>query len=246
MSGKKVGAYMRSLAIATGFVACFMVASSPASAGTQWNVGVSGGKDGIDGFHVSVGEYYRVPEKEVVVVHERGICDEELPVVFFIAQRAHVHPDSIVMLRNRGMSWMNITLHFGLSPEIYYVPVRYGYPHGNAYGYYQHNPRSEWRRIALKDRDIVNQVNLRFMSEHHGYSPERVMQYRSQGRSFTTINRDITHERHGRVAYNDRKEGRDNGRTLRENRHQGNVQANSGEWKENRHQKPGRENGKDK
>lgn len=252
MSGKNVGAYMRSLAITLGFAACFMVASSPASAGTEWNVGLSGGNDGIDGFHVSVGEYYRVPQREVIVVHDRGICDEDLPVVFYLAQRARVHPDSIVMLRKRGMSWMNITLHFGLSPEIYYVPVPvgYGYPHGHAYGHYRHHPRNEWRRMVLRDRDIVNQVNLRFISEHYRYSPERVMKYRSEGRSFAAINRNVRHERHGRVAYNDRRENgdrrndRDSGRTWREDRNQGHGQGKPGHREKNPHQNPGRENGR--
>jgi hypothetical protein len=31
---------------------------------TQWNLGVSIGNEGINAFHLSVGEYYRVPEAE--------------------------------------------------------------------------------------------------------------------------------------------------------------------------------------
>jgi hypothetical protein len=186
-----------------------LIASLPAFADTQWNVGVSGGSNGIDGFEISVGQYYHVPEQEVIVVHERGIHEEELPVVFYLAKRAHVAPGAVVDLRLDGMSWMDITLHFGLSPEIYYVPVkveRHGPPYGNAYGYYKKHPKGDWRRSDLRDRDIVNQVNLKFISEHHRYAPDRVMKSRSEGRSFQVIDRDIRHEKQAKAKHKEQKE----------------------------------------
>src|SRR4030042_6054483 len=84
--------------------------TQPSLAQTQWNLGVSIGNEGVNGFHLSVGEYYRVPEREVVVVRKRGIPDEELPVVFYLATRARVAPRAILDLRLRGLSWMEITL----------------------------------------------------------------------------------------------------------------------------------------
>jgi hypothetical protein len=207
----------------------FMLLSSPASAGTPFSVSVSGDSKGINEFNLSIGEYYRVPEREVVVVHERGIDEEELPVVFFLAQRARVRPEVIVDLRLRGMNWMDITLHYGLNPDIYYVPVkvvRKGPPYGNAYGYYKKHKKKDWKKIRLSDADIVNQVNLRFISEHHGYSPEQVMRYRSEGRKFAVIDRDIRTERHGGPGDKNRVEGRDKG------------------WKEDRHNGPGKGKGK--
>jgi len=160
---------------------------------TEWNIGVSGGNRGIEGFHLSIGEYYRVPEREVAVVHRRGIDEEELPVVFFLSQRARVSPDVIVDMRLRHMSWMDITLHFGLSPEIYYVPVAVHNhpPYGKAYGYYHNHPRHTWKKMRFNDHDIVNQVNLRFLSDHYGYEPERIMRSRDEGRTFTAIDRDV-------------------------------------------------------
>jgi len=185
-----------------GLSLCFMAVALPCWADAYWNVGVSGGSAGLQGFHLSIGEYYGVPEREVVVVHERGIYEEELPVVFYLARRAHVHPDYIVDLRLSGMSWMDITLYLGLSPEIYYVPVvieRYGPPYGHYYRYYHHHPRGGWTRHDLHDRDIINQVNLRFMSEHHRYAPEKIMRLRSEGRSFHDIDRYISKGKPGKT-----------------------------------------------
>lgn len=196
----------------TAFLCCMCLtfSAAPACAATQWDVGISGGDKGIEGFHLSVGDYYRVPEREVVVVRDRGIHDEELPVIFFLSQRAHVSPEAVVDLRLRGRSWMDITIHYGLSPDIYYVPVKkYHEPHGNAWGYYKKHPRHEdWRRIELRDRDIVDQVNLRFISDHYGYSPERVMKYRDEGRNYPVIDRDVRNEKHKKAGHHDAKQGK--------------------------------------
>jgi len=202
----------RILLIIIGCFLCFITATFPVVAETQWGLGLSGGNEGITGFNLSVGNFYRVPEREVLFVRDRGIHQEELPVVFFLAQRANVAPGAIVDLRLRGMNWMDITLHFGLQPDIYYVPVRVvgkqGPPYGNAYGYYKKHPKREWKKIRFKDDEIVNQVNLKFISEHYGYDPAQVMKHRSEGRRFTEIDRDVREQREGKKKDKDWKEDR--------------------------------------
>ena len=159
----------------------------------QVSTGISIGKEGVQGFYFAIGEYYHLPEKEVIVVHERRVPDEELPVVFFIAREAHVALSVIIDLRLSGKSWWEITVHYGLSPEIFYVPVEVvpGPPYGKAYGYYKKKPRKEWKSIVLSDVDVVNFVNLRFMTEHYGYRPEEVIRMRSAGKSFVVIHDEV-------------------------------------------------------
>jgi hypothetical protein len=166
-------------------------------AGAQLQFGISGGDRGVDSFYVAIGDYYRVPEREVVVVRERHIPDDEIPVVFFIASRAGVSSQTVLNMRLGGSSWMDIALHFGLGPEVFYVPVEgtYGPPYGHAYGYYRHHKRGHWKDIRLGDADVVNFVNLRFMSEHYGYSPDRVIRMRSEGRNFREINNNFHSEK---------------------------------------------------
>lgn len=157
------------------------------------DIGVQFGDEGLRGFYLAVGDYYRVPQREVVIIRERGIPHEELPVVYFIAGRARVAPGIIVDLRLGGMSWMDITLRYGLSPEIYYVPVSVspGPPYGKAYGYYKNKPRKEWKKIVFEDIDIINLVNLKFTSEHYKYSPNEVIKMREEGKNFVVINDEI-------------------------------------------------------
>ncbi len=177
---------IRVLVVSAGILVMILASVSPSFAGTKWNVEVSGSDDGINGFHLSIGEYYRVPHREVVVIHQRGIRHEELPVVFFIAKRARVHSDAVARLRLKGMTWMEISLHYGLSPDIYLVP---GYS-----GDRQHHHGLKHRRLS--DHDIVNQVNMIFLSGHHRCAPDRIVKYRSQGRSYVVIDRDFPRDRH--------------------------------------------------
>lgn len=166
-------------------------ASAPlAQADTRMDIGATIVNGDMRGFYFALGDYYRVPEREVMLIRERRIPDYDIPVVLFISQRARVAPSVIMDLRLSGRSWMDITLHFGLGPEIYYVPVKevYGPPYGHAYGHYKNKHRKDWRKIRLVDSEVVDLVNLRFMSEHYGRPPEEVMRMHSSGKSFTMIN----------------------------------------------------------
>jgi hypothetical protein len=150
----------------------------------------------IGGFHVAVSNYYRVPERDVIVVRDRQIRDDEIPVVFFIAQRAHVAPATVVDLRLRGLSWWDISVRYRLGADVYYVPVAVtpGPPYGKAYGHFKKKPKSQWNTIVLADTDIVNLVQLRFISEHYHVAPERVIEMRARNESFVTVH----HEASGR------------------------------------------------
>jgi hypothetical protein len=169
------------------------------------NAGISIGEEGLRGFYLGVGEYFRVPEREVIVIRERHIVRErhirveEIPVVFLIAQRARVAPATVIDLRLHGRSWLDITIHYGLSPEIYYVylpaTVKVGPPYGKAYGHYKNKPRKEWRTIVLDDDDVINLVNLKFVSQHYGYPAAEVAKLRSKGKDFVVIHHEVREEK---------------------------------------------------
>lgn len=186
---------MRFLLILFTLIFLLPVSNSEASI----DLGISIGDEGLRGFYLAVGDYYRVPQREVIIIRERGIPAEETPVVLFIAGRARVSPSIIMDMRLGGKGWTDILVHFRLGPDILYVPVREGVaigpPYGKAYGYYKKKPKKEWRKIVLSDADVVNLVNLRFLSEHHGYAPERVMKLRGEGKNFIVINDHVKKEK---------------------------------------------------
>jgi hypothetical protein len=157
----------------------------------DFGISVTDGK--LRSFYMAVSDYYRVPGKEVLATKERyRLRDEELPVIYFLAARVREDPSVIIDLRIKGMSWLDVTFHYGLTPEIYYVPVtvkKVGPPYGMAYGHYKkYRPKKKWKEIVLSDYEVIDLVNLRFISEHYQLKPEVVMEKRSQGKNFVTIN----------------------------------------------------------
>ncbi len=204
---------MKNINVISSLLLLVVFMPSITSAEYNFNISVS---DEDTGFSFSVSNYYRVPEREVIIIRERGIGEEELPVVYFIARRAHVSPDVIIQLRLSGMSWMDISLRYGIGADVYYVPVREVYvvgpPYGKAYGYYKKHPRHMWKEIRLEDDDIVNLVNLRFMSEYHGVPPEEIIKMKGQNKRFVTMDKEFKvkkkKKQKGDKGKEDKKRGR--------------------------------------
>ena len=50
----------------------------------------------------------------------------------------------------RGMSWWDISVRYGIRPEVYYVPVAVapGPPYGKAWGHYKKAPQA-WNTIVF-------------------------------------------------------------------------------------------------
>jgi hypothetical protein len=151
----------------------------------QAQVQVSAGVN-VDGFHMAIGDYYRVPQAQVVVCQQRHIPDVEMPVVFFIAQRAHVPVAKVIELRSRGWGWMRIAGFYRMNPRVFYLALDrrlvVGTPYERIYGYYDHPGR-----FTLADADIVNLVNLRFTSEYYHRPPAEIIRLRAGGRGFREI-----------------------------------------------------------
>jgi hypothetical protein len=159
-----------------------------ANAQTPFSVSAS-----IGDFHVAVANYYHVPEREVIVIRERRIPDDEIPVALFIARHASVPWTRVVDMRLRGDSWWDISVRLGVQPDVYYIPVAVapGPPYGRALGHYKKKHRKEWRTIVLTDADVVNLVELRFLSEHYHVAPERIIEMRGRDRDFVAIHADV-------------------------------------------------------
>lgn len=180
---------------------------------TNIRLGMSIDYFGVSGFYLSAGRYYGFPHREVLIIQKRHIPDDEIPVVLFLARSGAVATSMIVDLRLSGLSWMDISLRLGLAPDIFYVPLRVapGPPYGKAYGYYKNKPRKQWKSIRLNDAEVAGFVNLRFMSEHHGISPDEVMKMRRPGRGFVGVNDRILKGKE-KKKYKDKGPGRGKGR----------------------------------
>jgi len=171
---------------------CITVAAS-SSALADTDIGLSVDDGGIKSFYLAIGDHYGVPQNNIVAVKKRSLSDEELAVVFFLAARAKIGSNVIVDLRLGGKTWMEIALKIGIQADVFYVPLtrKPGPPYGKAYGHFKNKKRNKWQEIDLTDADIINFVNLRFISEHYGYSADDVVAFREKGLSFVKINSEV-------------------------------------------------------
>ena len=160
--------------------------------------GLSADQDGLRSFYLSIGEHYDAPEKEIIIVRKHNIPDDEMPVVFFISRHGNVDAGLVVKLRSEGKSWFEISAHFGLSPELYYVSFERdpGPPYGKAWGHYKNKKRKDWAKIHLSDGDVVNFVNIKFMSERYGYTPDEIVKMRSKKQGFVNLNAKVKKHKH--------------------------------------------------
>jgi hypothetical protein len=167
----------------------------------------------IGDFHVAVANYYQVPEREVIVIRERRIPDDEIPVALFIARHAGVPWTRVVDMRLRGASWWDISVRLGVSPDVYYIPVAVapGPPYGRALGHYKNKHRKQWSTIVLSDADVVNLVELRFLSEHYHVAPERIIEMRGRDRDFVAINAEVRGGGKGRDDQGGNSQGKGKG-----------------------------------
>ena len=75
------------------FIALIFLVPAASASAQNVSTGISISNGELQSFYLAVGDYYRVPESRVVYVRDHyRIRDEELPVVFFLASRAHVDP----------------------------------------------------------------------------------------------------------------------------------------------------------
>lgn len=152
----------------------------------DFDIGLSGTEKGVDSFSFSIGDYYRVPQREVVIATEE-LSASDISVAYFLAEKVRRSPKYIAKLRMAGSSWWDISINLGLNPEVIYVvetDKRYGPPYGRAYGH-----KKSRKKLYLDDDAIAELVNVRFLSSYHRVSIDEVIERRRAGEDFRNIDR---------------------------------------------------------
>lgn len=145
--------------------------------------------DGSIELRLAIRERFGATEASVAWMCGRGVRDDELPVVYCIATRAKVDPKKVVALRCEGRSWLEVSLHFDLGADLFYVPFECepGPPYGKAWGHFKHHPRDQWHRITLSDADVVELAGVAFLAQHHGVTPDEVVKCRRENESVVSV-----------------------------------------------------------
>ena len=163
---------MKTNMIITTVIALFILAAIPIKTDAQPRIsfGLEFGRPYVNRYYVSLGEYYEVPYRDVCLMHEAGVVDDDIPMILYIYTNSHYSLRHIYSLRLRGASWEQLSSWCGvpLYRDHYNVyGYRNGPPYGNAYGYYRHGPGKQWSERRFSGDDGDGHHALR---EHHGRS----------------------------------------------------------------------------
>jgi hypothetical protein len=145
-------------------------------------------------YYKDLGKYFNLWDKDVDKAKNLGLSDADLPTLFLISRHAGVDWARVADFRKGGKSWNEVCLHFNVSPEVFFVPLKEhpsGPPYGNAYGYYKNKDKNKWKNVKLSDDDFNNLSNLKFVSEHNGWDTDDVVKQRAGGKDFININKDV-------------------------------------------------------
>ncbi|MGE5680621.1 MAG: hypothetical protein ACM34K_07055 [Bacillota bacterium] len=168
----------------------FSAFSSKCSAGNDKSTAASESK--ASNFYQSICDYYKAPQKEVQAA--RKLPDEEIPVAYFFARTAKVSLEDIINQRLTGSRWSDISKYYEIPLNTFANPLteenscrRHEFP----------SKLHKAKKLSIKkisDKEIVNRINIKFISEDHLCSPSYVKSLRKQGDDFVSINDKITLE----------------------------------------------------
>lgn len=147
--------------------------------------------DHLTEYQNAVGNYYEVPLADIQTAIEAGITDEELPVLFDIAQQAGVSSATIVTVRSGGASWQKIAETHKLNAGDFYVSYRdlvRGSAFNRTFGKFSGLNRSQRCEVKLDDADYVNLANLKFLYRHYNYSQSLIVNWHGETNSFVNVN----------------------------------------------------------
>lgn len=126
----------------------------------------------------SVASFFNLPPSEVAILSDWEIAPAEIPVVLFVARRAGVSPEALVVLRSTGQRWSELIARYRVSAAALHVPVRDGVDAralAQVYEHYRNTEVADWDTIRLSDPMIIGLVNVRVLSQALGLPPERVL-----------------------------------------------------------------------
>ena len=152
--------------------------------------GAAESQDAADPYFRAVAEFFGVSAEEVDILREWRLDAQEVPVVLFVAGRAGVSPEALAQLRRSGRGWNDLSARYGLDASHFHVPLREGadaHALAATYERYRSMPASEWRTIALNDREIVILVNVRMVAQTLRLPPGEVLAAQATTPSFVDL-----------------------------------------------------------
>jgi hypothetical protein len=167
------------------------IAPAPARADIDFAASLSVPLDDDGRLFINVASNYYHAEPQGVILASRRLRRpaEEIPIVLFLAERAHRPIGVILDLRAGGRSWIDIFVSFGLPYSVLFadLPPNPGPPYGKAWGYWKKHRSDGRTRIVLTDHEFADLVHLHVGVRAVGLDAREAMRLRAQGKPFRAI-----------------------------------------------------------
>ena len=126
---------------------------------------------------------FNVPASKISGLAQSGLPIDEMPVLFFAANRLEVDPGQILQRRLRGRRWQAVLDSFGTGPSIFYAPIDPADTTREPFKRLRGLKSEEWDRAFLSDREVVDLATMRFAADAYGALPSTFIEMRSAGMS---------------------------------------------------------------
>lgn len=161
---------MKATTVVSVLAILIIAATASMSAQTRFGFRIDVGNPPPDNYYVSLGATYDVPYRDICVMHDAGIVDEDMPPILYIYTHSPYSLRQIYSLRLNGATWDQLSSWCGVplyrdDGRAYYY--RSGPPYGNAYGYYRNGP-GRWRDDVRYYRDDDEGHHGKAF-KHHGH-----------------------------------------------------------------------------
>ena len=141
----------------------------------------------VAAYYKAVGEHFKVPSSEILILSEWRLPPDDIPVVLFVAGQGGISPEAVVALRRAGQDWPTITRRYRLDATSFHVALdRSPGSLARVFDVYAARPRMQWSSIELQNGDIVGLVNLRVLSDVLHVGPAAVLQAHDRSGSWVS------------------------------------------------------------
>jgi hypothetical protein len=158
-------------------------AAGPAMAGFDVDFGAAVKlNDRTDLFFRISSRYFDQDRSTITRVAARFVDPDDLAVALFIRHESGRSFDELYYMRQRGLTWWEISARCGVPVERWYVQVEQdpGPPYGKAYGYWKKHKRNP-QRMKLSDVQCRDLVALRIAHEYYGVDVNIAANWRREG-----------------------------------------------------------------
>lgn len=142
----------------------------------------------------AIAKYFEHDFAQVENMAAKGFSLEEVPVIIFSAQKTKLTTDNIIALYKGGQSWQNIIENNNANLNDFYFSISSQFksktylPIFNKFKAFNSKAKGS---ADLSDKEIIDMVNLQFVTKHYDFNVFEIMAMRDYGKKFSRINADV-------------------------------------------------------